>query len=368
MQFKVKSNIFLKALSVVNGVVEKRNTIPVLQNIKITAKNNNINLCASDMDLYASSNIDCEITQEGCTTVPSQMLFDIVRKINDNSQIEIKLENENNIKINCQNSKYNLPCINASEFPDIDNNDYENSIEIEGAEFAKMIDKTKFAISNDETRYYLNGLYLHNSNKNNKTNICSVATDGHRLALSNIEYNNINDFGIIIPKKSVSEIRRIIDPNAKITIKFSRVKIEISSNQNKLISKLIDGQFPDYNKILPQNNQKIAIINKREFYNSIDRVSSVANDKHKSIKLTVENNKIDLEVSTNDGSFAHEVLDIKYNGEKIITGFNSRYLMDIIAQIDHESLTMKFDNNMSPTLIESDNINCQFVIMPIRVN
>jgi len=368
MHFKVKPNIFLKALTVVNGVVEKKNTIPVLQNIKIQASSNNIFLCASDMDLYATSNVNCEVIQEGCTTIPAQMLFDIIRKINDQDDIEIKLEN-NNININCQNSKYNLPCINASEFPDIDNNEYDHNIEVDAEKFAKMIDKTRFAISNDETRYYLNGLYFHSRKINDKLEICCVATDGHRLALSNINHDqDLAEFGIIIPKKSVNEIRRIIDFGNKIKIEFSRVKIKISSQQNTITSKLIDGQFPNYNKILPQNNSKKAQINRKDFYSCIDRVSSVANDKHKSIKVTIENNKMDLEVTTNDGSFAHEFLEIKYDDDKIVIGFNSRYLMDIISQIDNEVLTMKFDSNMSPTLIETDNVNYQFVIMPIRVN
>lgn len=368
MEFKAQSKELLKSISIVNGAVEKRNTIPVLQNIKIVAKDNKLSLYATDMDILINSTISCKVEKEGSTTVPAQMFFDIVRKISQDKEISAYQEGESILKIKYDESKYNLPCIAASEFPDLEEGDIEEEIEIESQKLAKMIDKTRFAISNDETRYYLNGLYFHIKKEGDKSHLCNVATDGHRLALSFIDFAKFkNPFGVILPKKSVNEIRRIIDGAKTIKIGISRVKIKISTGDNLMISKLIDGEFPDYNKILPKNNDKIAKINKKQFFDCVDRVSTVANDKHKSVKLTIENDKMDLEVSTNDGSFAHEILPVKYSGEKIVTGFNSRYLMDVISQIDNEELTLKLKDSMSPTLIEGENMECEFVIMPIRI-
>jgi len=368
MEFKAESKQLLKALSTVNGAVERRNTIPVLQNIKIVAKDGKLSLFATDMDIMINSVINCDIIAEGETTIPAQMFFDIIRKIPDNQSIIAKQESDSILNIKYGDAKYNLPCIAASEFPNLEEGSAEEEIEVDAKKLSKMIDKTRFAISSDETRYYLNGLYLHISKRNDKNQLCNVATDGHRLALSFVEFDNFkNPFGVIIPKKSVNEIRKIIDNVDSVKLSISRVKIKIKAGDNTMISKLIDGEFPDYNKILPQNNDKIIKISKKNFFDCVDRVSTVANDKHKAIKLTIENNKMELEVSTNDGSFAHEILPIEYRGEKIITGFNSIYLKDVISQIDNDILTLRLKDSMSPALIDGESMDCEFVVMPIRI-
>ncbi len=368
MQFKTKTKEIIKALAIVNGAVEKRNTIPILQNIKILVEDNKLSLFATDMDIMINSTINCKSIVNGSTTIPAQIFFDIIRKIPDDIEINAKQENDKILTIEYNDAKYNLPCIATSEFPNLEEGNIEEEIEVNGKDLAKMIDKTRFAISNDETRYYLNGLYLHIQKNDGKSRLCSVATDGHRLALSFIEFNKFkNPFGIILPKKSVNEIRKIIDGVENVKIAISSVKIKVTANNNIMISKLIDGEFPDYSKILPKNNDKIITINKKKFFECVDRVSTVANDKHKSIKLTIENNKIDFEVSTNDGSFAHEVLFIEYQGEKIVTGFNSLYLKDVIAQIDNENLIMKIKDGNLPALVEPEGKDCEFVVMPIRI-
>jgi DNA polymerase-3 subunit beta len=232
-----------------------------------------------------------------------------------------------------------------------------------------MIDKTRFAISSDETRYYLNGLYLQAmATQGNDFELRTVATDGHRLALSLLVSDKFKTpFGVILPKKSVAEIRRVIDGVKSVKLAVSRVKIKITTDQTTIISKLIDGEFPDYDKVLPKNNTQIAVINKKIFFDCVDRVSTVATDKHRSVKLVVENGKMNLQVSTNDGSFAYEELDVNYSGERIETGFNSRYLLDIIGQIDKEELLMRFKDSVSPAIIEAKEMNSVFVIMPVRI-
>jgi len=367
MQFEVAKQVLLKAIANVNGAVEKKNTIPVLQNIKIEAKDDKVVLLATDMDILVTSSFESDMKNSGSTTVPAQMFFDIVRKIPDGSSVMISQDSPTIMQIKSGKSKYSLPCIDASEFPNLSEGELSAEIEVEAEKFAKMIDKTRFAISNDETRYYLNGLFLQALQKDSGFELRTIATDGHRLALSFLVSDLKAPFGVILPKKSVAEIRRIIDGSKKVKIAVSRVKIKITTDQATIVSKLIDGEFPDYDKVLPKNNTQIAVINRRNFFDCVDRVSTVATDKHRSVKLIIENGKMSLQVNTNDGSFAYEELDVNYSGERIETGFNSRYLLDIIGQIDKEELLMRFKDGASPALIEAKDMSSVFVIMPVRI-
>jgi DNA polymerase-3 subunit beta len=367
MQFEVAKQVLLKAIANVNGAVEKKNTIPVLQNIKIEAKDDKVVLLATDMDILVTSSFESDMKTSGSTTVPAQMFFDIVRKIPDGSSVMISQDSPTIMQIKSGKSKYSLPCIDASEFPNLSEGELSAEIEVEAEKFAKMIDKTRFAISNDETRYYLNGLFLQALQKDSGFELRTIATDGHRLALSFLVSDLKAPFGVILPKKSVAEIRRIIDGSKKVKIAVSRVKIKITTDQATIVSKLIDGEFPDYDKVLPKNNTQIAVINRRNFFDCVDRVSTVATDKHRSVKLIIENGKMSLQVNTNDGSFAYEELDVNYSGERIETGFNSRYLLDIIGQIDKEELLMRFKDGASPALIEAKDMSSVFVIMTVRI-
>ena len=367
MQFEVAKQVLLKAIANVNGAVEKKNTIPVLQNIKIEAKDDKVVLLATDMDILVTSSFESDMKTSGSTTGPAQMFFDIVRKIPDGSSVMISQDSPTIMQIKSGKSKYSLPCIDASEFPNLSEGELSAEIEVEAEKFAKMIDKTRFAISNDETRYYLNGLFLQALQKDSGFELRTIATDGHRLALSFLVSDLKAPFGVILPKKSVAEIRRIIDGSKKVKIAVSRVKIKITTDQATIVSKLIDGEFPDYDKVLPKNNTQIAVINRRNFFDCVDRVSTVATDKHRSVKLIIENGKMSLQVNTNDGSFAYEELDVNYSGERIETGFNSRYLLDIIGQIDKEELLMRFKDGASPALIEAKDMSSVFVIMPVRI-
>jgi len=368
MQFEVTKPILLKALSNVNGAVEKKNTIPVLQNVKIEAQNGKVILSATDMDILVTSNFNTEMQSNGTTTVPAQMFYDIIRKIPDTSKIIVVQENPNILQIQSGKSKYNLPCIDATEFPSLAEGELGEKVMIDAEKLAKMIDKTRFAISNDETRYYLNGLFLQAIKGETGYELRSVATDGHRLAVSHlISPNNMAEFGVILPKKSVNEIRRIIEGAKEIAVEVSRAKIKISADSTTIISKLIDGDFPDYTKVLPKNNTQIATINKKALFDCVDRVSTVASDKHRSVKMVVETNKITLQINANDGSFAHEELESSYDGDKVEIGFNSRYLLDVIGQIDKDELMIKFKDGNSPALVEAKDFNAMFVIMPVRI-
>jgi len=366
MQFEVSKTILLKALSDVNGAVEKKNTIPVLQNIKIEAKNNQVFLFATDMDILITSHFECQISTEGSTTVLAQTFFDIIRKIPDGI-ISINLENENLLQIKLGKSRYKVSCIDPAEFPVISSEELTDEIELDAQTLAKMISKTQFAISNDETRYYLNGLFLHSLQENNNYYLHTVATDGHRMALSSLFTGIAKEFGIIVPKKTVSEIKRIIENTKKVSLAVSRVKIKIVCDKTTIISKLIDGEFPPYDKVLPKNNFNIVNIKRKDLFDCLDRISILANDKHRSVKIKLFENKFCLQVGDDVNPLAYEELDVVYNDNKIESGFNSKYLLDIIAQIEKEEVLIKFNDGFSPALIESPDSNSLFVIMPVRI-
>jgi DNA polymerase-3 subunit beta len=367
MQFEVQKSILLKAISDCIGAVERRNTIPILQNIKIDVENDKVILSATDMDILISSTFDCDMKNSGKTTVPAQTFFDVIKKIPDGSVL-IKLDDKLNLQIKSGKSKYNLPCIDIGEFPVISESDMVSQFEIDSEVISKMIDKTRFAISNDETRYYLNGLFLQLVEKEkNNYEVRTIATDGHRLALSFNPIEKIEPFSVIIPRKTINEIRRVIDGVKKVTIFLSKVKIKVIADKTTIISKVIDGEFPDYEKVLPKLNQNLALVKRKIFYDCIDRVAIVASDKHKAVKLTVESGKMLLQVGSDENYLALEEFDVNYSGEKIETGFNSKYLLDIIAHIDKEELMIRFKDGMSPALIEAQDMSSVFVIMPVRV-
>jgi DNA polymerase-3 subunit beta len=370
MQFEVAKQSLLKAISNVSGAVERKNTIPVLQNIKIeaqkTQEGDKVILSATDMDILVTATFEADIKKSGVTTVPAQMFFDIVRKIPEGA-IMISQESPTILQIKSGKSKYSLPCIDATEFPNLSEGELGEEITIKSEDLMRMIEKTRFAISSDETRYYLNGLYLHAIKQGTNFSLRTVATDGHRLALSFADIDLKTPFGVILPKKSVAEIRKIIEATKEVRFAISRVKIKVVAGQATIISKLIDGEFPDYDKVVPKNNSLVASINKKTFFDCVDRVSTVATDKHRLVKMILENGKLSLQVSTNDGSFAYEELDVNYSGDRIETGFNSRYLLDIIGQIDNDELLMRFKDGSSPALIEAKNMSSVFVIMPVRI-
>lgn len=370
MQFEINKSAILKALGNVNGAVEKRNTIPILLNVKIEAKDDKVIMTATDMDIVITSSVTALVKQEGMTTVPAQMFFDIVRKIPDGSNINAELREDGNaIKITYGRSRFSLPCLDPAEFPILSQDDMPVNFSVKSAELIKIIDKTKFAISNDETRHYLNGLFLHGVETNSGIELRGVATDGHRLALA---YSNGSDLsssvaGVIIPKKTINEIKKISEGNESSVISFSKAKIKIVSGNSVIISKLIDGEFPEYDKVIPKDNNQIIEVNKKQLFDAVDRVATIATDKNKSIKFALSNGRISLQVSTSDGGLANEEIEVDFQGEAIETGFNSRYLLEIISQVNQEKLQIKFKNSSSPALIDSNESEDLYVIMPVRV-
>ena len=375
MEIKANSSDLLKALNHIHGIVEVRHTLPILSNIVLSAENNELNLSSTNLDIFCSDKIDAEIVNSGEISVPAITFFEIVKRLPSGSDVILSMGDEDTeLILKCGRSKFNLSTLKTEDFPILSDKDLSTNFVISADELSRMIDKTKFAISNEETRYYLNGIFFHKAESNSIKFLRAVATDGHRLAQYDIPLPQGAEeiTGIIIPKKTVFELRKVLDDaDGDVSISLNENKIKFSFNNLKIISKVIDGTFPDYTKVIPQNNDKKFKTNNSELKNAIDRVSAVAineETKSKAIKLTIENNKLNLSVESQSKGSAKEEIDISYNNEKVDIGFNSRYLMDICNEVDGDEIDVNLLDSISPAIIlDKTDENLFFVLMPMRI-
>lgn len=375
MEIKANSSDLLKALNHIHGIVEVRHTLPILSNIVLSAENNELSLSSTNLDIFCSDKIDAEIVNSGEISVPAITFFEIVKRLPSGSDVILSMGNEDTeLILKCGRSKFNLSTLKTEDFPILSDKDLSTNFVISADELSRMIDKTKFAISNEETRYYLNGIFFHKAESNSIKFLRAVATDGHRLAQYDIPLPQGAEeiTGIIIPKKTVFELRKVLDDaDGDVSVSLNENKIKFSFNNLKIISKVIDGTFPDYTKVIPQNNDKKFKTNNSELKNAIDRVSAVAineETKSKAIKLTIENNKLNLSVESQSKGSAKEEIDISYSNEKVDIGFNSRYLLDICNEVDGDEIDVNLLDSISPAIIlDKTDENLFFVLMPMRI-
>ena len=375
MEFKINSSDLLKALSHIHGIVEVRHTLPILSNIILKAEGNELTLSSTNLDIYCADKIKSEVSTAGEISVSAVTFFEIVKRLPQGSEVVMTMEvGANEIKLKCGRSKFNLSTLKTDDFPIISDNDLSTNFVLSADELIRIIDKTKFAVSNEETRYYLNGIFLHKADRNSIQFLRAVATDGHRLAQYDIPLpQGAEDItGIIIPKKTIFELRKVLDDaNGDVSISLNENKIKFTFNDLKIISKVIDGTFPDYTKVIPQNNNKNFKTNNNELKNAIDRVSAVAaneESKSKAIKLSLEDNKLNLSVESQSKGSANEIIDISYDGDKVDIGFNSKYIIDICNEVDGEEVDISLLDSVSPAIIlDKTDENLFFVLMPMRI-
>ena len=375
MDFKVNSSDLLKALSHIHGIVEVRHTLPILSNIIIAAKDNNLTLSSTNLDIFCSDKLNAEVLSSGEISVSAVTFYEIIKRLPNGSEIQATFDDESSsLILKCGRSKFNLTTMQTEDFPTISDSDLTTKFILSASELIRMIDKTKFAISNEETRYYLNGIFLHKTQKNSIDILRAVATDGHRLAQYDIPLPQGAEemTGLIIPKKTILELRRILDDaSGDINIQLNENKIKFSFSELNIISKVIDGTFPDYTKVIPQNNDKTFTTNNAELKSAVDRVSAVAineETKSKAIKLSIESNKLLLSVDSSSKGSANEEIDLDYNKERVEIGFNSRYLVDICNEIDGEEISINLLDSISPAIIlDKSDENLFFVLMPMRI-
>ncbi|MEO8722864.1 MAG: DNA polymerase III subunit beta [Sphingobium sp.] len=370
MKATIERATLLKSLSHVQSVVERRNTIPILSNVLIEATTDGtIKLMATDLDLQIVDSMQAQVETAGSTTISAHTLFDIARKLPEGSQVSLQAS-DGKMLIAAGRARFNLSTLPRDDFPIIAEGDLPTSFELPAETLKSIIDKTRFAISTEETRYYLNGIFFHVS-EDPQPVLKAAATDGHRLARMTVARPDGAEGmpDIIIPRKCIAELRKLLDEvDGSVDISLSASKIRFGIGNAILTSKLIDGTFPDYSRVIPTANDKLLRIDPRSFEEGVDRVATIATEKTRAVKMALDKDKITLSVTSPENGTAAEEVPGDYSADSFEIGFNARYLLDILGQVGGDVVELHLADAAAPTLIrENDRSPALYVLMPMRV-
>ncbi|MEX0839980.1 MAG: DNA polymerase III subunit beta [Parvibaculum sp.] len=372
MKITIERGALLKSLNHVQSVVERRNTIPILSNVLIKAADGQLSLTATDLDIEVVEAIDADVAQPGATTASAHTLYDIVRKLPEGAQVELSTgTDEGRLQLTAGRSRFALQSLPQEDFPAMAAGSLPHRFEIPAEAMRRLIDKTRFAISTEETRYYLNGIYVHAVESGKQKALRAVATDGHRLA--QVDYDLPDGAsgmpGVIVPRKTVLELQKLLEGDTgSLSVGVSETKIRFEFGGVVLTSKLIDGTFPDYGRVIPAGNDKMMQVDGKRFAEAVDRVSTISTEKSRAVKLNLDDGKLTLSVTNPDSGSATEELSVAYSNTPLEIGFNARYLLDITGQIDGAEATFAFADSGSPTLVrDSEDGMAIYVLMPMRV-
>lgn len=372
MKVTLERNHLLKSLGHVHRVVERRNTYPILANVLIKADGDGLDLRATDLDIEVTEHVPAMVGTPGTTTVPAHTLYEIVRKLADGAEVKLEVDGNEQMAITSGRSRFHLACLSPDGFPDLKSGTFSHTFSMPAAALRELIERTQFAISNEETRYYLNGIYFHTIEVDGETVFRAVATDGHRMARAETEAPKGADGmpGIIVPRKTVAEVQKLLDGvDGDVEVELSDTKIRFSVAGVVLLSKLIEGTFPDYDRVTPKNNDKEMKVDRSIFATAVDRVSTIASERGgKAVKLTASEGQLELSVTNPDHGTANEELAVSFEQDNFEIGFNARYLLDIVGQIRSDNVVFMFNDSGSPTLVlEEGDANALYVLMPMRV-
>ena len=367
MKATIERAVLLKSLGHVQSVVERRNTIPILSNVLIEAREDgSLRLMATDLDLQVDETIPANVSQAGAITVSAHTFFDIVRKLPEGSQVELTAA-EGKMQVVAGRSRFNLSTLPRDDFPVIAEGDLPTRFELPAATLREIIEKTRFAISSEETRYYLMGIFFHVV----EDQMRAAATDGHRLARVTVARPDGADGmpDVIVPRKAVNELYRLLEElEGTVEISLSPTKVRFGLGSAILTSKLIDGTFPDYNRVIPTANDKLLKLDPKSFAQGVDRVSTIASEKTRAVKMAVDRDKVTLSVTSPENGVATEEVPADYGADGLEIGFNAKYLLDILGEIDGDTVEVHLADAAAPTLLrENDKSNALYVLMPMRV-
>ncbi len=375
MKATIERAKLLRCLSHVQSVVERRNTIPILSNVLIEAGGEGrVRITATDLDLQVVESLDAvSVESAGAITVSAHLLFDIARKLPDGSQVSLETA-DNRMVVKAGRSRFQLPTLPRDDFPTIVEGDLPTGFELPAKQLAELIDRTRFAISTEETRYYLNGIFLHVAEEDGAV-LKAAATDGHRLARFTLPRpagaEGMPD--VIVPRKAVAELRKLLeeamDGNVEIDLSASKIRFTLGGEGGVVLtSKLIDGTFPDYSRVIPTGNDKLLKVDPRSFFEGVDRVATIATEKTRAVKMGLEGDKLTLSVTSPDNGTAAEEVPASYSSDPLEIGFNANYLKDILGQIDGDTVELHLADAGAPTLIRQDEKSpALYVLMPMRV-
>ncbi|HEY5105493.1 MAG TPA: DNA polymerase III subunit beta [Caulobacteraceae bacterium] len=377
MKLTIERAALLKALGHVQSVVERRNTIPILSNVLLSAGRDGLTFSATDLDMEIIDQSDARIETPGQISAPAHMLYEIVRKLPEGADVALGFTGEDpRLHITAGRSGFHLPVLPAGDFPTMSSEGLTGAISIDTADLIRLIDKTRFAISTEETRYYLTGIYLHTVVEDGRAILRAVATDGRRLALADMPApeGSAGAAGVIIPRKTIQEARRLLeDAGESVEVQLSPEKVRFAFGGVALTSKVIDGSFPDYTRVIPRDNNRVMTVDNDLFAAAVDRVATISSEKSRSVKLSVEPGKVVLTVRNIEAGQGVEELEVDYDGEPFEIGFNARYLLDVTAQIAGETAEFRFaDRAAASTVLDATLVldptdaGVQYVLMPLR--
>ncbi|MCC6864142.1 MAG: DNA polymerase III subunit beta [Rhodobacteraceae bacterium] len=372
MKFSIERGTLLKALAQAQSVVERRNTIPILANVLIEAEGNQVSLRATDLDIEVVDRAPAMVERAGATTVSAVMLHEIVRKLPDGSLVNLAEDSVTcRLTITAGRSTFSLATLPKEDFPVMASSEYSTNFSVPTLVLRRLFDKAKFAISTEETRYYLNGVYMHIATVESGPVLRCVATDGHRLALIDAVLPEGAQAmpGVIVPRKTVSELRKLLDDDeATIAVSVSETKIRFATPAITLTSKVIDGTFPDYTRVIPTGNTRRLEVDASEFAKAVDRVATVSSERSRAVKLSLQQDCLVLSVNAPGSGAAEEELAVAYGDEPLEIGFNAKYLLEIASQVDRENAVFLFNSSGDPTLMrEGNDLSAVYVVMPMRV-
>ncbi|MDA8585633.1 DNA polymerase III subunit beta [Rhodobacteraceae bacterium] len=372
MEFSIERAALLKAVAQAQSVVERRNTIPILANVLIEAAGDQVSFRATDLDIEIVDQAPAKVSRAGATTVSAVTFHEIVRKLPDGSLVTVTDDGASGrMTVDAGRSSFSLATLPREDFPVMATSEYEANFAAPAPVLRRLFDKSKFAISTEETRYYLNGVYLHVSDADGAQVLRCVATDGHRLARIDAELPEGAGSmpGVIVPRKTVGELRKLLDDDdAQIAVSVSETKIRFATPGITLTSKVIDGTFPDYTRVIPSGNTKRLEVDAAEFAQAVDRVATVSSERSRAVKLALDEDRLVLSVNAPDSGAAEEELSVAYADEALEIGFNAKYLLEIASQVDRENAVFMFNSSGDPTLMrEGSDESAVYVVMPMRV-
>ncbi|MCC6002068.1 MAG: DNA polymerase III subunit beta [Pararhodobacter sp.] len=372
MKLSIERATLLKAVAQAQSVVERRNTIPILANVLIEAEGDAVSFRATDLDIEVVDKAVAQVERAGATTVSAVMLHEIVRKLPDGALVQLADDpHAGRLQVQAGRSSFSLATLPREDFPVMASSEYQVNFAARAADLRRLFEKTRFAISNEETRYYLNGVYLHVADSGDGPLLRCVATDGHRLARVDAALpEGARDMpGVIVPRKTVAELRKLLeDDDMQIAVSVSETKLRFATPDIALTSKVIDGTFPDYTRVIPQGNTKRLEVDAGDFAKAVDRVATVSSERSRAVKLTLEDDKLTLAVNAPDTGMAQEELVVAYADERLEIGFNAKYLLEIANQIDRENAVFLFNGAGDPALVrEGGDVSAVYVVMPMRV-
>ena len=372
MKFTIERSALLRSLGHVQSIVERRNTIPILNNVLMNTSKGKLRLTATDMELAIAESVAAETGGNAAITAPAHTFYDIVRKLPEGAQVEVETtDGDSQMAVRSGRYASQLACLPPADFPALGEDDLPAAFTVPADAVKALVDHTRFAISTEETRYYLNGIYLHAAKRDGTPVLRAVATDGHRLARFDVPLpKGAADMpGVIVPRKMVAEWRKLIDESdSDIEVALSDAKIRISFDDVTLTSKLIDGTFPDYDRVIPKGNERVMNVPCKDFAAAVDRVSTISTEKSRAVKLALAKGILTLSATSLDQGSAEEALEVDYTGDAIEVGFNSRYLLDIAGQVQGERAQFRLGDAASAAIVgDSDDANALYVLMPMRV-